>query len=75
MRMDLAMISRIGLPLLMAVGGILAWRKTMSGIREEEEHKPQWRDESLDDWRKERDAQIEEERVARLDGKPGERDS
>lgn len=58
----------------MAVGGILAWRKTMSGLKDEDE-KPQWRDESLDSWRSERDAEIEAERQARHDGKPGGGDS
>ena len=72
--MDLALFSRIGLPLLMAVGGIIAWRKTMSGLSDDDD-KPQWRDESLDDWRKARDAEIEAERQARHEGKAGDKES
>jgi hypothetical protein len=32
---------------------------------------PQWRDTSLDDWRKRRDAEVEAERQARLANSPG----
>jgi hypothetical protein len=62
--MDIQFLSVVGLPLLMAIGGIAAWRmskKENTTIVE----KPGWRDDSLDDWRKQRDAEAEQERVAR----------
>lgn len=61
----ITLLSAIGFPLLMAIGGVMAWRisKRESAPNAETAN---WRDDSLDDWRKERDATIEEERVARL---------
>ena len=61
----LQMLSAIGLPLLMAIGGIAAWRMS----RKEDAatiEQPAWRDTSLDDWRKERDAEADVVRAARL---------
>jgi hypothetical protein len=53
----------VGLPVAMVIGAIAAWRAS----RKEDvpEEKPTWRDDSLDDWRKERARQADEERVAR----------
>ncbi len=62
------MLSAIGFPLVMAIGGIAAWRLTKKEAKRESEP-AQWRDDSLDDWMKERDAKVEERRQARLDGK------
>lgn len=50
-------------PVLMAVGGIAAWRMSMK--QSDEAEKPGWRDDSLDDWRKERDAHAEAMRANR----------
>ena len=58
----------LGIPLLMAIGGILAWRVSKKGDQQREDPQNQWRDTSLDDWRRERDAQAEEERLRRESG-------
>jgi hypothetical protein len=53
------------LPLAMIAGFIAVWR-----MPKHEGHAPgegpKWRDESLDEWRTERDAAAEEERLARV---------
>lgn len=67
--MDPTLITTIALPLVMAIGGLLAWRKTMKSARDEE--KPGWRDTSLDDWRHQREAELEAERTkGKQDGDP-----
>jgi len=48
----------------MAIGGIAAWRMSKSEDKREAE-KPQWKDTSLDEWRKQRDAEVELDRVRR----------
>lgn len=53
----------LGMPVAMAVSGIAAWR--MSKKEGGKPETPQWRDDSLDDWRKERDAQAELQRTQR----------
>ncbi|MGH2632881.1 MAG: hypothetical protein ACRDG3_05680 [Tepidiformaceae bacterium] len=58
------MIMAVGFPLVMAIGGIAAWRMSQKEDQREAE-KPQWRDTSLDDWRKQRDAEVEVDRVKR----------
>ncbi len=63
------LISVIGFPLLMAVGGFAAWRMNRH-VDEREAEKPQWRDTSLDDWRKQRDAETEVERTTRVQQGP-----
>ena len=56
-------LSAVAFPVLMVAGGIAAWRMSKKEtIRPEA---PGWRDDSLDDWRKERDAQAEARRIAR----------
>ena len=62
------------MPILMVVGVIAAWKMPKrEGRRREGE--PDWRDTSLDDWRKERDEQQREEREARhASGEPAIRD-
>jgi hypothetical protein len=60
---DAQVIFAAAFPLLMFVGGIAAWRMTRK--QGEEAEKPAWRDDSLDDWRKERDALAEQERAVR----------
>lgn len=61
--MDFQILFAIGMPVAMVVSGIAAWRMAKkSNIAPET---PTWRDDSLDDWRKERDEQIELERAQR----------
>ena len=57
---------QLALPLLLAVGGIAAWQVSRRD-RTREENGAKWRDTSLDDWRKERDAAAEERRATRAD--------
>ena len=59
------MISAVGLPVAMAVGAIMAWRMSKKENKTDTEP-PLWRDDSLDAWRKERDAEIETERLQRI---------
>ena len=56
-------ISAVAFPILLFVGGIAAWR--MSKKQAEKPETPLWRDDSLDTWRKERDAQAEQARAIR----------
>ena len=62
----LPLLSAIGFPLLMAVGGIYAWRSAKKESKPEAS-KALWRDTSLDDWRTDREAAINEERSGRLE--------
>ena len=66
--MDLQLLSAVAFPLLMVVGGIAAWR--MSKKETTRIETPAWRDDSLDDWRKERDAQAEQARAIRPSDDP-----
>jgi len=59
-----AALSAIGMPLAMVFGAIAAWR-LMKKEDKNEQDQPVWRDTSLDDWRRERDASAEAERAAR----------
>lgn len=58
------LVGSVGMPLAMGIGGIIAWRATRSQ-QAREEHPTTWRDDSLDEWRKERDASAEAERERR----------
>jgi hypothetical protein len=65
------LIGTVGFPIVLAVGGLIAWR----AIRAQQEREAQpatWRDDSLDDWRRERDRAIEAEREQRQQRPPGE---
>ncbi|KAA0237847.1 MAG: hypothetical protein HUU14_03970 [Dehalococcoidia bacterium] len=68
----LSALLALGMPFAMVFGAIAAWR-----ISKREQHDesapPAWRDDSLDEWRRERDATAEAERAARatLPGKRG----
>ena len=62
--MGISALLSLGLPLVMAIGAIAAWRMTRKEAKKEEEP-AQWRDDSLDDWRSQRDAEAEAERIAR----------
>lgn len=62
--MDFRLLSAVAFPLLMIIGGIAAWRATMN--QADQDSKPAaWRDDSLDEWRKERDARAEAARASR----------
>jgi hypothetical protein len=51
-------------PVLLTVGGIAAWRVSKRD-RDRSEAPAAWRDDSLDDWRRERDANAEAHRTER----------
>jgi len=53
----------LGMPVAMAVSGVAAWR--LSKKESQKPETPQWRDDSLDEWRRERDAQAERDRALR----------
>jgi hypothetical protein len=69
----MGLFAAIGLPVLLFVGGIAAWRMSRKEGSFEPPEQPLWRDDSLDDWRKERDEQAEQERLQRLQAGTGER--
>ena len=64
MEMLLFLLTRIGFPLLIVGGAIAAWRMAKADHAPGAE-KPEWKDDSLEDWRKERDAAAAAERAAR----------
>ncbi len=68
------MIAVIGMPLAMAIGGIVAWRQSKRGNDPVAVAADTWRDTSLDDWRRERDEQVELEREMRV-ANPGPSDT
>ena len=53
------------MPLLMFAGGVAAWRRSRSKDRDAEA--AAWRDDSLDEWRRNREEEQEHERVARAE--------
>jgi len=59
------LVLAVGLPLFLTVGGIAAWLSTRKGGSFDPPPQQVWRDDSLDGWRKERDATAEERRAAR----------
>lgn len=62
--MLLFLLTRIGFPLLIVSGAIAAWRMSKAE-HAPGEAKPEWKDDSLDEWREQRDAAAEAERAAR----------
>lgn len=58
-------MTAVGMPLLMAIGGIVVWRRSKAGPAAP---KDGWRDTSLDDWMREREDHIDSVRKARADG-------
>ena len=66
----LDLVVAVGLPLAMLIGGLAAWRMSKRSDVEEAERRTAWRDDSLDDWRKERDALVEQERIEREKSPP-----
>ena len=60
-------LSSIGMPLAMVIGAVAGWRMMTKGEKAEvEQQKNAWRDDSLDEWRRERDAAAETERLSRI---------
>lgn len=58
------LLAAVGMPLAMLLGGYAAWRRARRGGEPETTSEP-WRDDSLADWRAERDAAAREERDVR----------
>jgi hypothetical protein len=56
----LFVLTRIGFPIMIVVGGIAAWKLAKGDGPNGE--KQTWKDTSLDDWRKERDSLAEAKR-------------
>jgi len=65
---NLQIIVAIMLPFLLGMGGVAAWRASRRSDEQERERAAAWRDDSLDDWRKERERMAEEERAHRASG-------
>ncbi|MGK2966513.1 MAG: hypothetical protein ACSLFM_13050 [Tepidiformaceae bacterium] len=63
--MGFATLIGLGLPLLMAFGAVAAWMMTKDREKRDAEAPAKWRDDSLDDWRQERDAAYLSEREQR----------
>ncbi len=63
--MNVQILMAVVIPVLMFVGGIAAWQSTKRHNEKVEIEAAGWRDDSLDDWRRERDAAAEAERLAR----------
>jgi hypothetical protein len=59
---------RVAIPAALALSGVVAWLN-----RGKDDDKPQWRDDSLDDWRQQRDAERERERQS-PDGSESDRE-
>ncbi|MBE0611047.1 MAG: hypothetical protein IH609_16820 [Dehalococcoidia bacterium] len=70
--MDLSTIMMMMLPFLLGMGGVAAWRASKRGDEQDRERAAAWRDDSLDDWRKERERMAEEERANRATGEEAE---
>jgi len=58
------LLGSVGIPAALGIGGVVAWRATRSQ-QAREERPTTWRDDSLDDWRNERDARAEAARERR----------
>jgi hypothetical protein len=61
----IVLLGSVGFPLVLAIGGILAWRKSRQTAQIKPAAAGTWRDDSLDDWRKQREAELEAEREQR----------
>ena len=60
---------QLGMPIALAISAIVGWRMMKRGEAKEQE-KPLWRDDSLDDWHREREEAAEQVRAERSDTKP-----
>lgn len=63
--MEFQVISAIGFGVILAAGGIAAWLVSRKNASFDPPEKKQWKDDSLDDWRREREAALEAERQQR----------
>ncbi|MCC7366006.1 MAG: hypothetical protein IT303_16700 [Dehalococcoidia bacterium] len=64
--MELSMLLSIGLPVVMIVSAFAVWRMPKKPRPGEPGAPGTWKDDSLDDWRRERDAAAELERADRV---------
>lgn len=62
---NLQVIVTLMMPFLLGIGGVAAWRASKRTEEQDRERAAAWRDDSLDDWRKERERIAEEERARR----------
>lgn len=62
--MGLSIVFQLAMPVVMAISGIAVWRATKNRDKRDPA-RPEWNDTSLDDWRKQRDAEAIAERQAR----------
>lgn len=62
---NLQIILAIMMPFLLGMGGVAAWRASKRSDQQERERAAAWRDDSLDEWRRERERIAEEERARR----------
>jgi hypothetical protein len=65
------LIYSVALSIGLLLAGILAWRLSLRETARTEA-KPVWRDQSLDEWRRERELEAEREREARREQAEGE---
>ena len=63
--MDFQVLSAVGFGLILSIGGVAAWMVSRKSARFDAPETKTWRDDSLDDWRREREAQAEAEREQR----------
>jgi hypothetical protein len=68
--MDFQVLSAVGFGVILFAGGIAAWLVSRKGASFDQPDNKQWRDDSLDDWRREREAAAEAERQQRAES-PG----
>lgn len=68
----LFVLTRIGFPIMIVVGGIAAWKLAKGDGPDTE--KATWKDTSLDEWRKERDSLAETKRAKRATAPDAEGD-
>ena len=66
--MPAALLLRIAFPLALVFSGLFVWLTK----NEKKDTNNTWRDDSLDDWRREREAQIEAERASQVEQTTGQ---
>lgn len=62
---NLSAVLAMMMPFLLGMGGVAAWRASKRSDERERERAAAWRDDSLDEWRRERERIAEEERARR----------
>jgi flagellar motility protein MotE (MotC chaperone) len=62
---NLSAVLAMMMPFLLGMGGVAAWRASKRSEERERERAAAWRDDSLDEWRRERERIAEEERARR----------